>query len=52
MTALDVQTPEEYAARNLQGAQNINFRALDFSQQVSKLAPPDPLSTLLHCRQL
>ena len=39
MTVLDVRTPEEYAAGHLQGAQNINFRALDFSEQVSKLGP-------------
>ena len=39
MTVLDVRTPEEYAAGHLQGAQNMNFRALDFSQKVSRLDP-------------
>jgi len=39
VTVLDVRTPEEYAAGHLQGAQNINFRALNFSQQLSKLDP-------------
>ena len=36
-TVLDLRTPEEYAAGHLQRAQNINFRALDFNQQLSKL---------------
>jgi len=39
LTVLDVRTPEEYAAGHLQRAQNINFRALDISQQLSKLDP-------------
>ena len=39
VTVLDERTPEEYAAGHLQGAQNINFRALNFSQQLSKLNP-------------
>ena len=39
MTVLDVRTPEEYAAGHFQGAQNINLRAVNFSQQVSKLDP-------------
>ncbi|WP_345120673.1 rhodanese-like domain-containing protein [Hymenobacter antarcticus] len=38
-TVLDVRTPEEYAAGHLLRARNINFRALDFSQQLSKLDP-------------
>ena len=38
-TVLDVRTPEEYAAGHLLRAQNINFRALDLSQQLSKLNP-------------
>ena len=38
-TVLDVRTPEEYAAGHLQRAQNINFRALDLNQQLSKLDP-------------
>ena len=36
---LDVRTPEEFAAGHLQRAQNLNFRAADFSQQLSKLNP-------------
>ena len=35
-TVLDVRTPEEYAAGHLLRAQNINFRALDLNQQLSK----------------
>ena len=38
-TVLDVRTPEEYAAGHLQRAQNLNFRALDLNQQLSKLDP-------------
>ena len=38
-TVLDLRTPEEYAAGHLQRAQNINFRALDLNQQLSKLDP-------------
>ena len=36
---LDVRLPEEYASGHLRGAQNMNFRALDISQQLSKLDP-------------
>lgn len=39
VTVIDVRTPEEYAAGHLQGAQNMDFRALDFSQQLAKLNP-------------
>ena len=39
VTVLDLRTPEEYAAGHLNGAQNMNFRALDFSQQLRKLDP-------------
>ena len=38
-TVLDVRSPEEYAAGHLARAQNINFRAADFSQQLGKLDP-------------
>ena len=34
---LDVRTPEEFAAGHLKGAQNLNFRAPDFREQVVKL---------------
>ena len=39
LTVLDVRTPEEFASGHLQRAQNINFRALDISQQLSRLDP-------------
>lgn len=39
MTVLDLRTPEEFGAGHFQGAQNLDFRALDFSQQTSKLDP-------------
>lgn len=35
---LDVRTPAEFAAGHLAGAQNLDFRAPDFAQQVAKLA--------------
>ncbi|WP_375435522.1 rhodanese-like domain-containing protein [uncultured Hymenobacter sp.] len=34
---LDVRTPDEFAAGHLKGAQNLNFRAPDFREQVAKL---------------
>ncbi|QJX48495.1 rhodanese-like domain-containing protein [Hymenobacter taeanensis] len=44
---LDVRTPEEYAAGHLSNAQNVNFRAADFTTQVSQL---DPTKTyVLYC---
>lgn len=36
---LDVRTPEEFAAGHLLGAQNLNFRAANFSELISKLDP-------------
>ncbi|WP_200875584.1 rhodanese-like domain-containing protein [Hymenobacter sp. IS2118] len=36
---LDVRTPEEFAQGHLQGAQNVDFRASDFKQQLSLLDP-------------
>lgn len=39
VTVLDVRTPEEYATGHFSNAQNLNFRAVDFSQQLSKLNP-------------
>jgi phage shock protein E len=38
-TVLDVRTPEEYAAGHLLRSQNLNFQAIDFGQQLSKLNP-------------
>ncbi|GAB3324783.1 hypothetical protein GCM10027511_33470 [Hymenobacter humi] len=38
-TVLDVRTPAEFAAGHLQGAQNLDFRAPDFEQQLRKLDP-------------
>jgi phage shock protein E len=34
---LDVRTPAEYATGHIQGAQNLDFRAPDFVQQIAQL---------------
>ncbi|HEX8328281.1 MAG TPA: rhodanese-like domain-containing protein [Hymenobacter sp.] len=39
VTVLDVRTPEEYAGGHFNNAQNLNFRAADFAQQLAKLSP-------------
>ena len=39
VTVIDIRTPEEFAAGHLQGAQNLNFRGLDFSQLIGRLDP-------------
>ncbi len=44
---LDVRTPEEYAAGHLPGAQNLNFRAADFSTLVAQLDPK--VSYIIYC---
>ena len=44
---LDVRTPAEFAAGHLPGAQNLDFRAPDFAQQVARLAPQTPY--VLYC---
>ena len=44
---LDVRTPDEYATGHIQGAQNLDFRAPDFVQQIAQL---DPAKTyVLYC---
>ena len=37
--AIDVRTPQEYAAGHLQGAKNIDLSAKDFDQQIAALDP-------------
>ncbi len=37
--AIDVRTPQEYAAGHLQGAMNIDLSAKDFDQQIAALDP-------------
>ena len=37
--AVDVRTPQEYAAGHLQGAKNIDLSAKDFDQQIASLDP-------------
>ncbi|MET4104957.1 rhodanese-like domain-containing protein [Hymenobacter sp. UYP22] len=45
---LDVRTPTEFAAGHLKGAQNLDFRAPDFAEQLARL---DPSKTyVLYCR--
>lgn len=44
---LDVRTPAEFAAGHLPGAQNLDFRAPDFAQQVARLTPQTPY--ILYC---
>ena len=39
ITVIDVRTSEEFATGHLQGAKNINFRGLDFSQLIGQLDP-------------
>lgn len=34
---LDVRTPEEFAAGNIEGAMNIDFKASDFEQKIAEL---------------
>ncbi len=34
---LDVRTPEEFAAGNIEGAVNIDFKASDFEQKIAEL---------------
>ncbi len=46
---LDVRTPDEFNAGHLMNAENINFRAEDFKQQLEKL---DKTRTyLIYCRK-
>ncbi len=47
-TVLDVRTPAEFAAGHLTGAANVDFRAPDFKEQVSKLERAK--SYLVYCR--
>ncbi|RPD48760.1 rhodanese-like domain-containing protein [Hymenobacter sediminis] len=44
---LDVRSPEEFEAGHLPGAQNLDYRADDFAQQVAKLDPKQ--SYVLYC---
>ncbi|WP_139922217.1 rhodanese-like domain-containing protein [Hymenobacter sp. DG01] len=44
---LDVRSPEEFAAGHLPGAQNLDYRADDFAQQVAKLDPKQ--NYVLYC---
>ncbi|MFD1142190.1 rhodanese-like domain-containing protein [Larkinella insperata] len=45
---VDVRTPEEYREGHLNYAQNIDFRAADFKQQISRLDKNKPV--YLYCR--
>lgn len=48
VVVLDVRTPEEFAAGSIQDAMNINYNAVDFSQQIDAL---DKSKTyLVYCR--
>jgi phage shock protein E len=44
---LDVRTPAEYATGHVQGAQNLDFRAPDFAQQIAQLDPS--ITYVLYC---
>lgn len=44
---IDVRTPEEYSAGHLYKAQNIDFKAPDFQEQISKLDKNKPV--LIYC---
>ena len=39
VTLLDVRTPEEFAAGHLAGAENVDFYATDFGDQIDALDP-------------
>ncbi|MGA1030603.1 MAG: rhodanese-like domain-containing protein [Flavobacteriaceae bacterium] len=45
---IDVRTPEEFAQGHIEGAQNLNFLATDFSEKAQKFNKKEPL--LLYCR--
>ena len=45
---VDVRTPEEFAQGHIEGAQNHNFFAADFAQQMQAYDKQKPL--LLYCR--
>ncbi len=46
--ALDVRTPQEFAAGRLAGAVNIDYRAADFASAVARLDPD--AQYVLYCR--
>ena len=45
---LDVRTPEEFTANRIEGAQNVDVKALDFKEQVAKLNKDGVF--LVYCR--
>lgn len=47
VTVVDIRTPSEYTSGHIAGATNINFRAPDFAEQLSKLDRDKPY--LVHC---
>jgi rhodanese-related sulfurtransferase len=47
VVVLDIRTREEFKARHIAGATNINFRAPDFAKQIAALPKDKPY--LLHC---
>ena len=48
VTVLDVRTPEEFAAGHLAGAENIDFYATDFADQIGALDPGEKY--VVYCR--
>ena len=45
---LDIRTPEEYASERIAGAENIDFYAPDFSDQLASLDPDE--TYVVYCR--
>jgi rhodanese-related sulfurtransferase len=46
--ALDVRTPEEFRAGHIRGAINVDYRAADFVERISRLNPD--VRYVLYCR--
>ena len=47
-TVIDVRTPEEYAAGNIDGALNIDVQAADFADRIGELPKDD--TYVVYCR--
>jgi rhodanese-related sulfurtransferase len=48
LTVIDVRTPGEFASGHIEGAINIDFKARDFADQLSRIDPDK--AYLIHCR--
>ncbi|MEE9346782.1 MAG: rhodanese-like domain-containing protein [Robiginitomaculum sp.] len=48
LTVIDVRTPREFESGHIEGAINIDFKARDFAEQLSRIDPDK--AYLIHCR--